>query len=115
MRWIVLLACLATAGCATGPAPSASGGAGVRPVAVTLFRDTVTARMSDGGLCTGVREGRAGPWSTTLAGCPQTWPVAVLRPTGRPRLPLAPAAEAPWVTITPPDRPALGFGPRVGS
>lgn len=81
------------------------------PRVVTLYRDTVTVQMSDRTLCTAPRTARSGPWQTSLIGCPHTWPVAVLRPTARPRLPLVPGAGDPWVTITPPGDGALGFGP----
>ena len=103
---------LLLAGCGAAPQVTAPGG-GAAPRSVTLFRDTVTVEMNDGALCTGPRRGRAGPWSTTLGGCPHPWPVDVLRPTTRPRLPLAPGTDAPWVTLTPPAGEPLGFGPRA--
>ncbi|SFG16174.1 hypothetical protein SAMN04488020_101359 [Palleronia marisminoris] len=85
-----------------------------RPIApreVTLYRDTVTAQMTDGALCTSVRGASSGPWSGAFRGCPHTWPVEVRRPTTRPRLPLAPVAQDPWVVLTAPNG-AQGFGPR---
>lgn len=80
-----------------------------------LYRDTVTVEMSDGTLCAGVREGRAGPWSTVLSGCPNRWPVSVLRPAIAPRMPLVPAASEPWVMLSPPGAPPLGFAPAARS
>lgn len=103
--FLLLLAACAAPG--DGPAPGR-----VAPVEVALYRDTVTARMSDRSLCTGVRAAGQGPWRTTLSGCPHTWPVAVLRLPDRPRQPLVPAAAGePWVVLTPPGGAALGFGP----
>ncbi len=108
-----LLPALLLAACAAAPGtPVIEDPA---PRAVTLYRDTVTVEMPDGSLCTGVRPGRAGPWRTELAGCAHRWPVAVLRPTERPRLPLIAAPGAPWVKLSPPGAPVLGFGPRVGT
>ncbi|QFU07975.1 hypothetical protein PARPLA_02495 [Rhodobacteraceae bacterium THAF1] len=105
-----LASILLLAACATAPdAPRVSSGS-VSPRAVTLFADNVTARMSDGALCTAVREGRSGPWSATLSGCPHRWPVAVLRPSSRPRLPLVRSDADPWVTLGAPTGP-LGFAP----
>ncbi|WOI55794.1 hypothetical protein [Palleronia sp. LCG004] len=104
---------LLLAGCAEGPGLATPGDPA--PRAVTLYRDTVTVEMRDGALCTGVRPAGQGPWRTTLRGCPHTWPVSVLRPTERPRLPLAPEDAAPWVTLSPPGGAAMGYGPRLGS
>ena len=100
---------LVLAACASAPDLPRPGPVAAREV--TLYRDTLTARMSDGALCTAVREGRAGPWSGAFRGCPHTWPVEVRRPTSRPRLPLVPALENPWVVLTAPSGPA-GFSPR---
>lgn len=97
------------AACAAGP-PRASAPGPAMPRAVTLYRDTVTARMPDGTLCAAVRGTGSGPWSTAFAGCPHPWPVRVLRPPARPRLALSPAAEAPWVTLEPPGG-LLGYAP----
>ncbi|WP_375262369.1 hypothetical protein [Palleronia sp.] len=77
---------------------------------VTLYRDTVTARMTDGAFCTAVREGAAGQWSASFRGCPHTWPVKVHRPASRPRQPLVPAAQEPWVVLTAPGG-TRGFAP----
>ena len=98
------------AACAAAPDATRLPGGAVSPRAVTLFSDTVTARMSDGTLCTGVRQGRAGPWRTTLSGCPHRWPVDVQRPSPRPRLPLVRAEADPWVTLGAPSGP-LGYAP----
>ena len=109
MRALLLLPLLAA--CAAAPDGPGLFDDGVRPRSAILYRDTVTVAMSDGSLCAGVREGRAGPWSTVLAGCPHRWPVSVLRPAVVPRLPLMPAASDPWVTLSPPGTPPLGFAP----
>lgn len=109
MRALLLLPLLAA--CAAAPDAPPVRGAELRARSAILYRDTVTVTMSDGSLCAGVREGRAGPWSTTLSGCPHRWPVSVLRPSGAPRLPLAPAPSDPWVTLTPPGAPPMGFAP----
>ncbi|PZX18446.1 hypothetical protein LX81_01078 [Palleronia aestuarii] len=107
-----ILICLALGACGAAPDLSTVPPSGdVSPVAVTLYRDTVTARMSDGTLCTGVRDARSGPWRTAFGGCPHGWPVAVERTAPVPRLPLSPAASDPWVTVTPPGRGPLGFAP----
>ncbi|MBJ3762454.1 hypothetical protein ILP92_06820 [Maribius pontilimi] len=113
LRSLALL--LALSACAAAPGPDRPSGGSAAPRAVTLYRDTVVVQMSDGSLCTGVRAARAGPWETTLNGCPHTWPVAVKRPTTLPRLPLAPTEGDPWVRLSPPGNAPLGFGPRVGS
>lgn len=113
MRFALLILPLVAAACG-GPGLSRDGGLSaspVRPVAVTLYRDTVTARMSDGSLCTGVRESGAGPWATGLRGCPHGWPVEVMRPTSRPRMPLEPVPADPWVRLGAPQGP-LDYGPR---
>ena len=108
MLRILPILLLAACAAAPGRAPVAPGN--VTPRNVTLFQDNVTVAMSDGRLCTAVREGRAGPWNATLSGCPHRWPVAVLRPSPRPRLPLAPSVADPWVTLDAPGGP-LGFAP----
>ncbi len=109
---------LLLAGCAAPPPPGPGGagtmrgGAGAAvPRQVTLYRDTVTARMSDGTLCAAVREAGAGPWSAPLRGCPHPWPVRVARTATVPRLPLAPTTQAPWVTLGAPSGP-LAYAPR---
>lgn len=108
---VLMLAVLAACGVRTGPdAPSAPRG-DVRAAQVTLYRDTVTARMSDGALCAAVREGRAGPWAAPFRGCPHAWPVDVIRPTAQARVPLTAVAADPWVTLGGPSG-VQGFGPR---
>lgn len=109
MRALLLLPILAA--CTDMPAvPGAPDGAAV-PRSAVLYRDTVTVAMDDGALCAGVRPGGAGEWSTTLSGCPHAWPVEVRRPATAPRVPLMPADGDPWVVLSPPGRPALGFAP----
>lgn len=77
-------------------------------VDVTLYRDVVTARMSDGSLCVGLIEGNA--WNGAFAGCPHLWPVQVLRGPNVPRAPLVSASGDPWVVIETPSGPR-GFAP----
>ena len=105
-RALLLLPLLAACG-----APVSTPQGPVGPREVTLYRDTVTARMSDGAFCTAVREDGAGPWRATLRGCPHGWPVEVRTPPPRPRVPLAPVAADPWVVLTAPGGP-LGFAPQ---
>ena len=66
-RVLATSALLATfAACATGPAT---------PTRVTLDRDMLTVRMSDGATCRGPApaEGAATGWSGRLGGCPWTY------------------------------------------
>lgn len=109
MRALLLLPLLAA--CAAAPRGPDHSVDEIRARSAILYRDTVTVAMSDGTLCAGVREGRAGPWSTVLSGCPHRWPVSVLRAATSPRLPLMPAASDPWVTLNLPGAPPLGFAP----
>ncbi|TDL75970.1 hypothetical protein E2L08_14735 [Palleronia sediminis] len=113
IRQIALIALLPlVAGCAAAPrAGTQAATAPPAPVAVTLYRDTVTARMPGGALCTAVREAGGGAWEGRFAGCPQTWPVAVLRPSPRPRVALGPVAADPWVTLGPDPAAPLLYGP----
>lgn len=105
IRALLLLPLLAGCG-----APQMSADGPVGPREVTLYRDTVTARMTDGAFCTAVREDAGGPWRASFRGCPHTWPVEVHRPTTRPRQPLVPAMQDPWVVLAAPSG-ALGFAP----
>ncbi|EKE43943.1 hypothetical protein OCGS_1924 [Oceaniovalibus guishaninsula JLT2003] len=106
MRALILLITLAGCASTTAIAPREAV-----PARVTLYRDTVTVEASDGALCTAVRPAGAGGWTGVLAGCPHPWPVAVLRPANRARVPLGPVAADPWVTVAPPSG-VLGYGPR---
>ncbi len=96
------------AACAAAGPPATAPGA--PPREVTLYRDTVTARMADGSLCAAVRESGAGPWSAAFRGCPHPWPVRVARTATRPRQPLAPTAADAWVTLGAPGGP-MGYAP----
>ncbi len=106
----LLLALPLLAACAAEPRPPVSAPA-AEPRAVTLYRDTVTARMADGSLCAAVREGASGPWSASFRGCPHPWPVRVARTADVPRLPLAPTQGDAWVTLAAPGGP-LAYAPR---
>lgn len=100
--FLLLAGCAAVPEAAAPPAP--------QPVAVTLYRDTVTVSFRDGALCTAPRPNTSGSWSTTLQGCPHLWPVTVAEPIRRPRLPLGPTDGAPWVILQGPQGP-LGYAP----
>lgn len=112
MRALLLVPLLAACAAAPDAPPLPGGGVGAR--SAILYRDTVTVAMTDGSLCAGVREGRAGPWRATLSGCPHRWPVSVQRAPEVPRLPLTPASSDPWVVLTPPGTPPVGFAPAAG-
>ncbi len=101
-----LILCLALAGCAA--VPQATVPAAPQPTQVTLYRDTVTVSFRDGSLCTAPRTTPSGGWSTTLKGCPHSWPVTATQATRTPRLPLAPAAGPAQVVLQAPAGP-LGF------
>lgn len=84
-----------------------------RPVAVVLYRDTVTVRFADGALCAMPRAARSGAWSGRLAGCPHPWPAEVLRPIDLPRVPLSEDAGSPRVVLYGPDG-ARSYGVGTG-
>ena len=92
------------------PAPLREPASPPAAKAATLYRDTLTVRVSDATLCGGPRQIASGPRAGTLVGCPHTWPFQVRRPTDRPRVPLHTGAADPWVVISGPGGPQ-GFGP----
>ncbi|RVT85676.1 hypothetical protein DXV76_07955 [Rhodobacteraceae bacterium CCMM004] len=106
MRRVLIV--LALAGCVAQPPVPRAPAAAAEPRAVTLYRDAVTARFSDGSLCVAVRPGRAADWTARLAGCPHLWTVAVRGADRTARRPLAPGGGR--VVLTPPGGAPSGWG-----
>lgn len=52
---------------------------------VVLYRDTVTAQMSDGSLCVGQRPGGAQVWGGVMTGCPHLVNFQVTQPANAAR------------------------------
>lgn len=72
---------------------------------VILYRQTVTAQMSDGSICVGQRPQGARVWSGTMTGCAAAPVFAVTSPPRAARQILAPSAKAQVIVN------GLGYGP----
>ena len=108
MRRVLILCGLLAACTATGTGPR-SGPATVEEV--ILYRDNLTVEMSDGRLCTGVRNGPLSGWRGALGGCPYPLPFTVSR-AGKPapRVVLREGIQGPISVQITTDTGVLTFG-----